>query len=291
MSVSSLIGQFRQSLPHVPRLAHPMFRLPPDVKGTVGGVAADFEVAAMDFELDFSVFTVGFEVADGSGDVQAAKFDSLPTSREVGFNAKGVQSCRAKAEESFYQNAAVKGAFGRKVTLVAFGPCLNGVGNMVAEQSASGVGGEVGEDAVLRSGGERAAHGVKGGAVPEGLTPHFGADAVRRPEMGGEEGIERAHGPIIDSHRQRGAYPGAQGRVAFIVAVGLEAVEVRAEERFDSVAQGSRAASVLLAFRLIQVASEVGGGYQRIIGEGGRVEVSVSRPRRWSDGAGIPDTR
>ena|SRR5436190_23569544 len=52
---------------------------------------------------------------------------------------EGAESRRADAEESFSIDAAVNGAFGGEMSLVAFGPCLYWIWDVLTEKPPRGI--------------------------------------------------------------------------------------------------------------------------------------------------------
>lgn len=68
------------------------------------------------------------------------------------------------------------------MALVALGPSLDGVGDVVAEESAVGVVGEVAQSCCRFSRLEDTAETIEGRAVPEGKVSGLGSQSIGRPE-------------------------------------------------------------------------------------------------------------
>ena len=154
---------------------------------------------------------------------------------------------------AFDENAAVEAAFGCEMPLPALGIGLDRVGHVLAKQPAMRIAGEevegLGCFARLKDRPQR----VERRAVPEDLVARLRRQPVDGPHVGGEKGVDRARFAIEKAHGERHADPGAEPRVAVVVAIGVEALDVAAEVFFDGLGQGVAAAVVLGGlFRLAQ---------------------------------------
>ena len=110
-------------------------------------------------------------------------------------------------EHPFGQDAAVKAALGRKMTLGTFGPRLDGVGNMVAQQAHPGIIGQIAGGLLGLARGVDSAQGVERRPVPEGLVARPGQQAVFGPQFRRKERLDGRLLPFVDADGQRNADP------------------------------------------------------------------------------------
>src|SRR4051812_258047 len=96
------------------------------------------------------------------------------------------------------------------MTLVALGVSLDGIGHVIAEQTAVRIVGEKIERLLGFSGGEHAAKRVERRAVPEILLAGLGRQTVGGPESRREKCVDGAASAVVDPHRERNADPRAQ---------------------------------------------------------------------------------
>ena len=182
-------------------------------------------------------------------------------------HGEAVQACGTNAEETFGDDAGVEGALGRQVSLVTLGPCLYGIRHMAAEQACAGVILQEPEGALRVARHECAAQGIEGGAVPEGLAAGLCQHAVLGPQAWRIQGVDSAFGAVEDVHGQRNAYPRAQHRVAFVVAVGVKALHLGMEIAVDGAAQltGLLLVASCHGGRSLQVARQIGCRQQCVV--------------------------
>lgn len=121
------------------------------------------------------------KAAEGGNPVQV---HGWPGFRQAGSQVELPEAGGAYAEKPFRDDAGIERTFGRKMALVAFGPCFDGIRHVLAEQAGARVGGEVGESFFGGSNGQYAAQGVEGGAVPEGFAAGCSQQAVGSPQVG-----------------------------------------------------------------------------------------------------------
>lgn len=107
-----------------------------DVQGTsvADRPAADHPVARRDTDLQALVRTGHLDIEAGTERTDIPQAHPLPLRGQAGREVEGAQTGRTDAEDALGENPAVKPALGRKVPLSAFGPRLDGIGHVVAQQ-------------------------------------------------------------------------------------------------------------------------------------------------------------
>ena len=150
---------------------------------------------------------------------------------------KRVKASGADAKQSLRDDAAVESALSREMTLTAFGPSLNGVRHMVAQQSGLGVAVQEVERPLCVAHIECSSQRVERRAVPESLVAGLRQHAVHGPQSRREQCVERSRGFLVDAHHQRDANPRAEHVVALIINIGIEALNRSGEVGVDILAQ------------------------------------------------------
>ena len=122
------------------------------------------------------------EVEVAAADAHVVQAHLGPCLWQTRRHGEAVQACGTNAEKAFGDDAGVEGALGRQVSLVALGPCLNGIRHMAAQQACAGVILQEPQGALGVACHEGAAQGIEGGAVPEGLAARLCQHAVLGPQ-------------------------------------------------------------------------------------------------------------